>query len=296
MNWRRALLLIAIAACTGALAFAGEGGARQRGEGGQRRSRRQRPTGRDRMRMPSVSGVNRGASVRPSLAKRLMDRFPEGEVPEELKQWDAETRLIQLRLRILERKMEKKEEDLLESKELASLLAAYDKVCADYHTAMEKHEDVKKRREQIAEIDKSLDQLRSVPSGGQDRRQRYMDIVAQVTKRRKLEEEIASIVEKDEVIKGLSVLRMKAAEAIMDGYDAAKEKDTAFAALEKDKKQLEDALQEVERAVGRYAREKGLMGGGQRGRTRTPSQSGGEKKAPAAGGEKKDGKASETSF
>jgi hypothetical protein len=118
----------------------------------------------------------------------------------------------------------------------------------------------------------------------------------QMRERRKLEEEIASIVEKDEVIKGLSLLRMKAAKTFMDGYDAAKEEDTVFAGLEKDKKQLEDTLQEVERAIGRYAREKGLMGR-QRGRTNVPSQSGGEKKkAPAAEGAKKGRKASETSF
>jgi len=294
---RKVILGVAVVVCTGALAFGGEGGAQQGGQAGQRRGGRQGRGGQGGIRMPNLFGNRAGGVTRQFLAERLMGRFSKEEVPEELKQWAAETRLIQLRVRVLERQIEKKEEELLESKELAPLLAAYDKACAEYRAAMEKNGEIKKRREQIAEISKSLEQALSGAGAGEDMRQRYQNMRGQMDERRTLEEEIVSIIEKDAAVQGFSQVKMKAAMAFMDEYDAAKEKDIALAAMEKDKKQLEETLQEVERAVNQYGREKGLIGGGRRrGQATTPAPAGGEKKAPAAEGAKKGEKASETSF
>jgi hypothetical protein len=280
---KKLLLVMGIVLCAGVLALGGEGENAQNRQGGRgTRGTRGTRGGRGSRggRMGDMPFGNLMGQPRQSLAERLVSQMSEEDVPEELKQWTKELELIRLRLEDLDRKIQERAQDLMKEGELASLLEGYKKAAEACAKAVAENEEIKPRREQIAEIEKAQQDARNKMRSTRDWGQLFQTMREQRAERRKLEDEMAEVLAKDEGIQKLAKARGEAAAAFMAKHEALIEKDAETVAMKAEQKLLQETQREVERTAERFAAEKGLLN---RGRRQPADRAGGRQ--PREGGE-----------
>ncbi|MFC1672044.1 hypothetical protein ACFL01_02790 [Planctomycetota bacterium] len=271
---KKILSTIVIVVCAGTLALGGDGAVQTPerrqpgaaggggGRGGNRGNRAARQGGQ--------RAGNAARQPRERLVARLLRQTSPEDLPVEIREWAEETKLIALQLASLTKKIEDKEKELLESPELAPLLAAYIKAHTEYRNAVAANEAAAKASEGIAAIEKAQQELMAGIGGGNTNWQELRRTVRdQRTKQRALETEIAQIIAKDEGIQKLEAPRRKAASTFMTKHTELKEKDAEVVKMKAEMEALTETQGEIDRAVENLAREKGLIAGGNR--TTTPA-------------------------